>query len=259
MWNEAQREVLLEVCKQHIYQEIEHVVVPEPYLPYKPKKWNGILVLAESQVIRNKEEEYAKWLQGLTPEQRMTRLGRKDPKPPYPDKRDKIGVGPWDDGTIKLALQAIFKGAELGLKLENVAVSNAVPWTRKSGGKNLNPDDRMEAKAADFWRDIFYMWKPDIKVLAVLGNIAERVMTEAGIWEKHSKNWLKLRLPSRNVINRVYKMFDPADLEVRFPEVQKAKEALRMDFKPWQVFFACHAVSLGVGKFKECFGGNNPN
>ena len=263
MWNEDQEKALLEVCRKYTSDAPENVIFPEPYLPYQPENWNGILVLAESQVIRDKEEDYAKWLQKLTPEQRMTRLRRKDPIPPYPDKRDKIGIGPWDDGTIKLALQAIFKGAKLGLELENVAISNAVPWTRKSGGKNLNPGEEMQVKAAKFWEEIVAVWKPDIKALVVLGNVAERVMRKAGVLEKYKKNWLKLRLPSPNAINRVSGMFETDDLNARFPEVRGALNTLEMGENVQQykmkVFFACHAVSLGVGKFKECFGGNNPN
>ena len=175
----------------------------------------------------------------------------------------ELSIGPWDDGTIKLALQAIFEGADLSLKLEDVAVSNAVPWTRKSkSSKNLNPDRQMQDKAADFWNKIFFdVWRPDIKVLVVLGNVAERVMRKAGILEKYAKNWLKLRLPSPNAINRVSGMFCCDNLKARFPEVQKALHILNMDERIEQykmkVFFACHAVSLGTGKFKECFGKTN--
>ncbi len=263
MWNKDKEKTLLEVCKKYTADARENVIFTEPYLPYKPKNWNGILVLAESQVIRNKEERYAKWLQQLTPTQRMTRLGGKEPRPPYPDEPEKIGIGPWDNGTIKLALQAIFEGAKLKLSLDEVAISNAVPWTHKSNGENVNPDEQMQAKAAKFWKEIFTAWKPDIKALVLLGNVAKRVMRKAGILEdkKYAENWLKLRLPSPNAINRVSGMFDCDDLKVRFPEVQEALNTLKMSEKVEQykmkVFFACHAVSLGVGKFKEWSGGNN--
>lgn len=267
MWNE---ELLLNVCKEHCYQNAENVIVPEPYLPYVPENWNGILVLAESQMIGEKDN-YARWLQELKskPEHVMTRLGRKEPTPPYPNKPKKIGIGPWDDGTIKLALQAIFEGANLNLKLEDVAVSNAVPWTYKGVDKNLNPDDemqtknKMEAKAVEFWEEIFDVWQPNIKAMVILGNVAERVMHNAKILGKYEKKCLRLRLPSPKAINRVSGMFCCDDLKTRFPEVQKALDALEKDEElrkqlekqyKMKVFFACHAVSLGVTKFKECFG-----
>jgi len=255
MTYEQKTESLLEVCRRYREDAPENVLFDEPYLPYIPENWNGILVLAESQVIRSKDK-YAEWLEKkLTPTQRMTRLGRKEPTPPYEDQPDKIGVGPWDDGTIKLALQAIFEGANPKLKLEEVAVSNAVPWTRKSTGKNLRPDAQMKAKAAKFWGGIFDVWQPDIKALVVLGNFAEEVMKQAKILEKYRV--LKLRLPSPNVIDRVRGMFSCDDLEIRFPEVKKAREYLGISKDKRKIFFACHAVSLGVSKFKECFDKTN--
>jgi hypothetical protein len=247
MWNEDQKEVLLKVCKNHCYRNAENVIVPEPYWPYVPENWNGILVLAESQ--SSVCPEYWEWVKKEPTEERMQRLG-KNPKEPK-----EIGIGPWDDRTIKLALQAIFEGANPKLKLEEVAVSNAVPWTRKGTGKNLNPDEQMQAKAAEFWKAIFDVWQPDIKALVILGNIAKRVMASAGVLSdsKYKEKWLKLRLPSPNAINRVSGMFCCDDLEIRFSEVKKARECLGMGQNPRQIFFACHAVSLGVPKFKNCF------
>jgi hypothetical protein len=256
MWDETKKDALLKVCNEHCYQNSGNVIVPEPYLPYVPENWNGngILVLAESQ--SSNAPHYWKWVKEKSELERMQRLGEN------PEKPEKIGIGPWDDGTIKLALQAIFTGANLDLKLEDVAVSNAVPWTRGSGNnsKNLRPDKQMEAEAAKFWMDIFDKWQPDIKVLVVLGSVAKRVLTGADILSnsKYKEKCLKLRLPSSNAINRVSGMFDCADLKKRFKEVEKALNTLEIiesenQYK-MKVFFACHAVSLGVSKFKEWFG-----
>ncbi len=252
MWDEETKEVFFNVCKKHAYKDTENIVVPEPYLPYVPKTWNGIFVLAEAQTPST---GYWEKLKVLDSTDKMTRLGRKE----LQYKEGDIGIGPWNDRTIKLALQAIFEGANLKLKLEEVAVSNAVPWTRKGTGKNLNPDEQMQAKAAEFWKEIFDVWQPDIKALVVLGNVAKRVMRNAGILEKCRV--LKLRLPSPNAINRVSGMFDCVDLKTRFPEVEKALHTLKIIEKEKQykmkVFFACHAVSLGVSKFKKWYGGKN--
>lgn len=248
MWNEELKKALLNVCKNHCYQNAENVIVPEPYLPYVPENWNKILVLAESQ-----SSAYPQYWERVKKEstlERMQRLGK---------YREGVGIGPWDDGTIKLALQAIFEGANLNLKLEDVAVSNAVPWTRKSDDnrKNLRPDEQMEAKAAEFWKEFFHVWQPDVKVLVVLGNVAEGVMKQARILEKYRV--LKLRLPSPNAINRVRGMFDCVDLKIRFPEVERALNTIEINEKQYKmkVFFACHAVSLGVSKFKNWFHNTN--
>ncbi len=246
MWNEKLKEALINVCKSHCYQNAENVIVPEPYLPYVPENWNGIFILAESQ--SSAAPQYWKRVKEESALERMQRL-EKNPK--------RLGIGPWDDGTIKLALQAIFEGADLGLKLEEVAVSNAVPWTRKSDDnrKNLRPDGQMQDKAAEFWKEFFHAWQPEIKALVVLGKFAEGVMRKAEILEKYRV--LNLRLPSPNVIDRVRGMFSCDDLEIRFQEVKKARECLGVSKDEREIFFACHAVSLGVSKFKKWYGGKN--
>jgi hypothetical protein len=262
MLNKETKEALINVCKNHCYQNKESVIVPEPYIPHIPKNWNGILVLADRQNI-NLGDDYYKWLNEhkTEPEILMTRLEQK----PY--KADWIGVGPWDDGTVKLALQAIFEGANLDLKVENVAVSNAVPWTKKNKSKNENPNDRkqdkvveklMQDKAVEFWKEIFEIWN-DIKMLIVLGDSAERVMKKAGILKKDEVKWLKLRHPSLPRLNRIVGKFNTYEIGKKCPMVQKALESLnirRENVKYYNnmVFYTCEAVSLGVEKFKECFG-----
>ena len=43
------KERLFEICASHITPSEISVVIPEPYVPFVPDDWNGILVLAESQ------------------------------------------------------------------------------------------------------------------------------------------------------------------------------------------------------------------
>ena len=91
-------------------------MVPEPYLPYLPDQWNGVLVLAEAQQLAG-AREYLRWLRGLPPEQRMIRLSTPNPS--------GVGVGPWDNGIVKLAVKAMMPD----IQPEEVAVGNAVPWS----------------------------------------------------------------------------------------------------------------------------------
>jgi len=198
MWDEKK---LLEICETYSEGAPKNVVFPEPYIPYvrDPEKWNKILVLAESQNI-GIDDDYYKWLKKLKPTERMKRLGWKNP-PPYtcPDKSDWIGVGPWDGGLgelVKSALRAIFEKANLKLKVEDVAVSNAVPWTKKrSGSRNESSDKEMRCKARNFWKEIFGVWNPDLRMIIVLGKKAEEVMNGAGILQKY--NGFEIRHPSR--------------------------------------------------------------
>jgi hypothetical protein len=98
----------------------------------------------------------------------------------------------------------------------------------------------MQQRAAEFWRDLVGVWQPDFKPLILLGKIAANVMDAAGI-----KDAIRLRLPSPKNIQRVCGMFDPKDLLERYPEVNTAGKGLGLAFNPSNVFFACHAVSLG--------------
>ena len=73
------------------------VVIDEPYAPYIPPRWNGRLVVAEAQNLAG-DTEYVRRLKAATPEDRISRLHR--------SASEHLGIGPWDDGTLKLAVTA---------------------------------------------------------------------------------------------------------------------------------------------------------
>ncbi len=233
---------LMEICRKYYRKAPPGVVFKEPYIPYVPKPWNGVLVLAEAQNISSSDDEYAKRLRSLSRDASFKRLGH---------WRGDIGIGPWDGGYAKLALKAMLPT----IAVERTAVSNAVPWTkREREGKNANPDDDMIELAAEFWEELLSAWKPEIRLLVVLGNVAKYVMDEARALDKYV--YVKLRLPSQRAMYQVSGLFDPDDLKRRYPEVGRAVEALGMTGKKepddlvHQFFFACHAVSLGRDKCK---------
>ncbi len=117
---------LFAVCERHALPGAD-AVVPEPYVPHFPARlsdWNGTLVVAIAQNLANASSEYREWLESLEPSDRWNRLNI-DGK-----LLDGIGIGPWDDGTIKLCVAAL-RGAEA---VERVAVSNAVLWSGGDGG-----------------------------------------------------------------------------------------------------------------------------
>ena len=231
----SKRELLLEVCRTFADTAPDEVVFPEPYLPYVPTPWNGILVLAESQNLSDPSGGHVRRLDQMTPEERMTRL-------PGPDC---IGVGPWDNGIVKLALKAMMPDVDI----DEIAVGNAIPWSRRDRArKNANPTKGMRSKASDFWRELLKVWQPGPRHLVVLGNMAAETIRGAGI----SESRLKLRLPSPNAIRRICGMFDRDDLLGRFPEVGRAAKVLGMEKPSLEyVFYACHAVSLGKHWFNS--------
>ena len=109
------KESLIRICARHALPCTSKATVPEPYIPFVPKKWNGTLVLAEAQNHAGAEKSYLRWLRNLSPRRRLERLYL---------NRDYVGVKPWDDGTLKFAVEAAFK-----LSANEISISNAVLWS----------------------------------------------------------------------------------------------------------------------------------
>lgn len=67
---------LLDVCRRNILDNEQLAVVPEPYIPYVPESWNGLLVLAEAQNLSEAtNSRYRAVLLGMGADERMQRLG----------------------------------------------------------------------------------------------------------------------------------------------------------------------------------------
>ena len=239
---------LIEICKKPEYQIIgKNVVIPEPYIPYIPKNWNGILVLAESQNLSNPETKYKKELETMRLDGTDNIYRRLELRKP-----EDLGIKPWDDdGYIKFALTVMFPG----IRLEETAVSNAVPWSR-ADGINLNPTPVMEEEAKSFWKEIFEKWKTywndesGLKKIVNLGKVAERVIDNMGMTEK----CLNLVFPSPRIMNSVFSMFDEYDLKKMFPELYsdveykyddfvKEYEKYRSKKKNYMIIYACYAIN----------------
>ena len=232
-WNSS---AVMAVCRKFTGAAPAKVTVPEPYLPYVPDPWNGILVLAEAQQLAS-ANEYREWLLGLSSDERIRRLYLRSP--------DNIGVGPWDDGSIKLGLLAMLPE----LRLTEVAVSNAVPWSWAKGRSNQNPTEEMQKIAAAFWRELLTAWRPEIRCVVAVGKPAQSVMTASEV----KTQIVPLASSSRNFMGRVRWLFDPDDLLRHYPDVQRATEAVGIRLEGDKefhnkVFFACHAVSVGRQK-----------
>lgn len=197
-------------------------------MPYVPPNWNGLLVLAEAQNLSERNGDYVERLGALDSQGLMTRLCA----------GPTIGVAPWDDGSLKLALESAF-GADCG----QTAVSNAVPWSRRQDdGSNANPSPEMIGWAVEFWKDLLPLLRP--RHIITAGKIAQTVITLADPSAGYCRT--SLRLPSPQAMSRVSGMFRKDDLLSRYPEVRRI-----VDQHPeWgsslnKVFYACHAVSRG--------------
>ncbi len=239
---------LLEICKKYTlpadlkdnpeYEQIRDLIpIKEAYIPYIPKNWNKILVLAESQNLT--DTNYRNWLETESnPTKRMLRLGN------YPSTRDshsRIGVGQWDSGWLKIAITA-----GLCKEIDKIAVCNAVLWSIvTSKNTNQNPTKCLIELSKKIWNEYLKVIKP--KTVVTVGNIAYKVIS-ASISDD---NIIHLRLPPQAIL-RVSNMFDTDDLVKRYPEVANIKHQYNDWFEkdnsnknwvPHKIFFGCHAVS----------------
>ncbi|NMC43644.1 MAG: hypothetical protein GYA46_06980 [candidate division Zixibacteria bacterium] len=236
---------LLDIAAKHIIPTNDPlysmIVFPEPYVPYMPPVWNGYLVLAESQNLGNPNDPYVKELEKKTPSQRMTRLGSISP--------GTVGVQPWDDCSLKLAVESA-----LGIKSEETAVSNVVPWSQRAGKANINPSRWLQERAVDFWSEMFSVFRP--KQLIVCGKVArivmERVIKNVTKETSYVLPVIAWRHSSPKVICPVSRMFP--DILKRYPEVAGVLDA-HQEWEPQlktyrqnKIFFACHAVSISGAK-----------
>ncbi|MBA7556379.1 hypothetical protein ES705_49085 [subsurface metagenome] len=89
---------------------------------------------------------------------------------------DKLGVEPWDDGSLKLAVEAAF-----GEAASKTAVSNAVQWSQRGdSGQNINPDEKLKTLSSQLWNELFDILNPRLVICS--GNVADSVIKKTK-WE----------------------------------------------------------------------------
>lgn len=234
-WDEN---AVIAVCRKFTDAAPPNVIVREPYLPYVPNCWNGVLVLAEAQNLAP-ANDYRDWLKALPSEKKMRRLYLRPPS--------DIGVRPWDDGSIKLGLKAM----QPDIRLDEVAVSNAVPWSCAKGNANRNPTAEMQKVAIAFWREFLAMWRPQTRAVVTVGKTARVVMEALGV----QAPLVPLASSSASYIRRVRGLFDLDDLLELYADVRKAADDLGIPRDADKEFFACHAVSVGRSRLMEALEG----
>lgn len=222
------------LCRRHILPSSHLAVVGEPYMPFTPPKWNGILVTAEAQNLSAKNEEYRSWLLKLSRAKRIRRLSERSP----------VAVAPWSDGTLQMAIEAA-----CGVRADQTAVSNAVPWSLVAeSGTNANPSDELTMLARAFWRDLLPAIQP--RLLVACGKIGRTVFSSDTLDQVKGLKTHFLSLPSSSLMSRTSGLFSEADLLDRYPEVRAVVDR-RPDFvasyRRNKIFFACHAVSIVRG------------
>jgi len=223
------KEQLIEVCRNHVLPPDIDVVIREPYVPFVPGNWNGVLVLAESQNLSKTNADYVANLKAFSDTRRFFRLN-------HPDD---LGIQPWDDGSLKLAIESAFSARAM-----RTAVSNSVVWSQVNHeGDNANPSGVLLELSSGFWQELLSLINP--KHIVTSGNIAHGVIEKVklGSW-KHTKLWL----PSPSAMSRISGMFPQKELLSRYPEVKKVinehPEWVNGGYRQNKIFFACHAVTI---------------
>ena len=209
-----------------------------PYAPYIPKNWNRILVLAESQQLRGNNEgnsEYVKCLMNADVEDLIFRLGNE--KITGVNSNVQLGISPWDEGLIKIAMLSCFPE----YRSDQFGVSNAVPWHLDKNKEKQT--DFLERKSIKFWKKILPELNP--KIIICTGKYAESIISETKFCEQNDCKQIEIRSASQ--LERIVSLFNEDDLLDRYPEVKIAIEQnpdLIGDYdKRYYVFYAALAVS----------------
>lgn len=243
------KRLLFEIAARHCFRS-RHVVIPEPYVPHfpaDPETWNGILVVAEAQNLSDKVAHYRSKLLDLSRNGRSEELCDRLNLPLFKDG-EEIGIGPWDDGTIKLSLACI-RGLEA---VDRVAVSNAVVWSSSEGGSSEHLRREMVDASVRFWRGMLGVLRP--KEILAFGATARNVMSRAGY---PKDQLLSLPGPFGRALQIGFKM-DVSRLLQGFPEVTEVLDsalgAFRIKNEQLAIHCACASVSRMLDRNGETSG-----
>jgi hypothetical protein len=108
----AVMDTLAEICRRHRLPDRScGATMEEPYVPCIPGVWNGVLVLGEAQNHGTKSAAYLEGLRAMGSERRIHRLRdlSSEERTRWFGDREDIGVQPWDDGSLKLAVEAALR------------------------------------------------------------------------------------------------------------------------------------------------------
>jgi hypothetical protein len=227
------RAQLVDLCRKHVL-DAKRAVLSEPYVPFLPDAWNGLLVVAEAQNLSKTNEAYVERLRSVSSSERIDRLRLASPE-------STIGIQPWDDGSLKLAVESA-----IDLRADETAVSNAVLWSvRSDDDYNDNPSFDLSIRSIALWAAMLTILQPRRVVAA--GAWARDVMTKAISAADLAVTPTLWILPSRRLLSPFSPMVNQADLLRRFPEVKavldRHPEWVKGSYPNNKILYACLAVS----------------
>jgi hypothetical protein len=223
---------LLAICSRYAGGP-QGMVVEEPYIPFVPEQWNGVLIVSEAQNLAHGFNDYVDRLRGRSPEEKMLRLYPEVRRALYPgdDRRSgELGVAPWDDGPLQLAASAVWDQQP-----SVFAVANAVLWSEATaGGANARPAAAREPSGA-IWSEFLAVLKPNVTV--AVGRVAYDLLQGVGA---EPVRWLSASPRVGTILSR---LGESSELMRRFPEVRRAQALFEKEAPPAWIAYACHVVA----------------
>lgn len=225
---------LYDICRKHYWHDYaqQGIVIPEPYIPHFPNegdRWNGVLLQAEAQNLSDTNHDYRLRMiynhnAGNTDAliNRMNLSARSFPENYcgiVDSVHSDVAISPWKNGVMPFATSSVAKIIPESLVAEycydnplmavrQVAVSNAVPWSRielnrqGNGFVNARPTAEAVEKSKQFWADMLvcledYMDFGDVMEIWTFGQVAYDVCTDAAMISRNRRcNGIRiLKLP----------------------------------------------------------------
>ena len=224
-----------------------------PYIPFIPENWNGILVLAESQQLSGNKKgniDYIKLLNEADEIDQITRLGNKTITEKEPEF--KIGITPWDDGYIKLAMTACYPNKNIN----EFSVSNVIPWYFIRSNKLHRKEYIILSNL--YWQKIIpILIDYGLNTIIRTGTYARNILNSKLVNnERLMKSVYYLRSASQ--LERVAYLFDSNDLKAHYSDINKdinklksiQEEEINLDTES-HIFYTAHALSKIGSKLKQ--------
>jgi hypothetical protein len=234
-----------ERAKNQDYSWNEQLQIKEPYVPYIPNNWNGILVLGIAQNLSY--DKYREKLQisdsSYDRRKSILRLYHED------EFGKGLGVAPWDEGYLQIAVESSFNS----VCAKHTAVSNAVLWSQIKPGKkkgsfiDFPPGFKSPQllESIELWTRMFKVLSDDIRILITVGKKSDYVgwmakkganldCKQLGWWHPSGRNFSKLSRMKKSLTS---KYGERVTLIIEHhPEIKEMK------FQEMRILYACHAI-----------------
>jgi hypothetical protein len=249
------REELVSVCEKAKVDlsEQDNLAIKTPYIPYIPDPWNGCLVLCEAQNLSDTNKDFRqKYIDAENKDNFPELIRRLYPSKNFGVEVDNLGIGPWDDGRVKVALACAFD-----IDWKKTGVSNAVLWSAYSKKRNYTPNSVMLKKSIPIWKAMLDILQQNgLTRVITCGSVARNLidnlpqLTSIEITRlcfpamrviKNRKRQPGIIIESKDIILNKYEIIK-RKLESPVWGENTIKELNKSEIKDIAVVYACYAI-----------------